>query len=129
MKKYQSIIIYQQNSYFGQQNYLDEQTDRLVKSIQPLVDVIRSNPASTPAQEQQIDNFLNDISRTIQDTATKTYDTVQTATNPALKKHAVPVVEVLEECRKNLMEIDVVNGGRERISQLAFKTARTMKVS
>lgn len=108
-------------------NYLDEQTDRLVKSIQPLVDIIRSNPASTPAQEQQIDNFLDDISRTIQDTATKTYDAVQTATNPALKKHAVPVVEVLEECRKSLMEIDVVNGGRERISQLAFKTARTMK--
>ncbi|KAH7110353.1 hypothetical protein B0J11DRAFT_586257 [Dendryphion nanum] len=108
-------------------NYLDEQTDRLVKSIQPLVDIIRSSPASTPAQEQQIDHFLDDISRTIQDTATKTYDTVQTATNPALKKHAVPIVEVLEDCRRSLIEIDIANGGRERISQLAFKTARTMK--
>ncbi|KAF2013887.1 hypothetical protein BU24DRAFT_249220 [Aaosphaeria arxii CBS 175.79] len=108
-------------------NYLDEQTDKLVKSIQPLVDLIRSNPISTPAEEQQISAYLRDISYAIEDTGSQTREAVQKTKNLALKKHAIPVVEVLEECRQSLLDISSRDSGRERVSQLAFKTARTMK--
>ncbi|KAF2119546.1 hypothetical protein BDV96DRAFT_610517 [Lophiotrema nucula] len=108
-------------------NYLDDQTALLVQSIQPLVHMIRSTPASSPQEEQQIFDYIQDISRSIQDTATRTYDAVKELQNPAVKKHAVPVVEVLEDCRQNMIEIDVREGGRDRIPPLAFKTARAMK--
>lgn len=110
------------------QNYLEDQTALLVQSIQPLVNMIRSSPVSTPDEEQQIIDYIQDISRAVQDTGTKTYDAVKTLSNPALKKHAVPVVEVLEECRQNMLAVDVRDGGRERIPPLAFKTARALKV-
>lgn len=108
-------------------NYLEDQTALLVQSIQPLVNMIRSSPVSTPDEEQQIIDYIQDISRAVQDTGTKTYDAVKTLSNPALKKHAVPVVEVLEECRQNMLAVDIRDGGRERIPPLAFKTARALK--
>ncbi len=64
----------------------------------------------------------------MEDTANKTYSAVTDLKNPALKKHAVPVVEVLEECKQNMLSIDVRGGGREKIPPLAFKTARALKV-
>jgi hypothetical protein len=54
---------------------------------------------------------------------------VNQLSNPALKKHALPVVEVLDECRQSMLAIDIKGGGRERIPPLAFKTARALKVS
>ncbi|KAF2465365.1 uncharacterized protein BDR25DRAFT_86467 [Lindgomyces ingoldianus] len=108
-------------------NYLDDQTALLVQSIQPLVHMIRSSPVSSPSDEQQVSDYIQDISRAVQDTATRTYDAVKDLSNPALKKHAVPVVEVLDDCRQSLLEVDVRGGGRERIPPLAFKTARAMK--
>lgn len=91
--------------------------------------MIRSSPISTPADEQQISDYIQDISRAVQDTGTRTYDAVKELSNPALKKHAIPVVEVLEDCRQNMLAVDVRDGGRERIPPLAFKTARALKVS
>ena len=38
------------------------------------------------------------------------------------------LLEVLEECRINLLEVDVREGAREKVPPLAFKTARAMKV-
>lgn len=111
-----------------QQNYLEDQTALLVQSIQPLVNLIRSNPVSTPSDEQQISDYIQDISRAVQDTSNRTYDAVRDLSNPALKKHAVPVVEVLEDCSQNMLAVDVQGGGRERIPPLAFKTARALKV-
>ncbi|KAF2263045.1 cell polarity protein-like protein [Lojkania enalia] len=108
-------------------NYLDDQTALLVQSIQPLVHMIRSTPSSTPADEQQISDFIQDISRSVQDTATRTYEAVRDLQNPAVKKHAVPVVEALEDCKQSMLEVDVRNGGRDKIPPLAFKTARAMK--
>ncbi|KAF2711843.1 hypothetical protein K504DRAFT_374566 [Pleomassaria siparia CBS 279.74] len=108
-------------------NFLQEQTDILVQNIGPLVNMIRSSPTSTPNEEQLIVDYVQDISGAVQDTATKTYDTVKTMSNPALKKHAPPVVEVLEECRLNLLAVDVQDGGRESILPIAFKTARALK--
>jgi hypothetical protein len=83
---------------------------------------------STPDEEQQISEYIADISRAVEDTGAKTYEAVKTLSNPALKKHAVPVVEVLEECRQNMLNVNVRDGGRERIPPLAFKTARALKV-
>ncbi|KAL5428806.1 hypothetical protein PMIN07_011316 [Paraphaeosphaeria minitans] len=108
-------------------NYLEDQTALLVQSIQPLVNLVRSNPVSTPADEQQIDYYIQDISRAVQDTGSRTYDAVRELSSPALKKHAVPVVEVLEDCRQDLLAMDIAGGGRENIPPLAFKTARALK--
>ncbi|PSN65277.1 hypothetical protein BS50DRAFT_589696 [Corynespora cassiicola Philippines] len=108
-------------------NYLEDQTALLVQSIQPLVNLIRSNAVSTPADEQQVAEYIQDISRAVQDTGDRTYSAVRELSSPALKKHAIPVIEVLEDCRQNMMEIDVRDGGREQIPPLAFKTARALK--
>lgn len=110
------------------QNYLEDQTALLVQSIQPLVNLIRSNPVSTPADEQQIYDYIQDISQAVEDTGNRTYNAVNQLSNPALKKHAIPVVEVLDECRQSMLSVDVRGGGRERIPPLAFKTARALKV-
>jgi hypothetical protein len=108
-------------------NYLDDQTALLVQSIQPLVHNIRSNPVSSAVDQQQISGFIQAISHSVQDTAAKTYEAVRDLSNPTLKKHAVPVVEALEDCRLQLLEVDITEGGRDRIPPLAFKTARAMK--
>ncbi|CAO2649695.1 Nn.00g009870.m01.CDS01 [Neocucurbitaria sp. VM-36] len=108
-------------------NYLEDQTALLVQSIQPLVNLIRSNPVSTPADEQQIYDYIQDISQAVEDTGNRTYDAVNQLSNPALKKHAIPVVEVLDDCRQSMLAVDVRGGGRERIPPLAFKTARALK--
>ncbi|KAH7355665.1 cell polarity protein-like protein [Pyrenochaeta sp. MPI-SDFR-AT-0127] len=108
-------------------NYLEDQTALLVQSIQPLVNLIRSSPASTPADEQQIYDYIQDISQAVEDTGNRTYEAVNQLSNPALKKHALPVVEVLDDCRQNMLAIDVRGGGREKIPPLAFKTARALK--
>ncbi|KAI4704202.1 hypothetical protein J4E81_001267 [Alternaria sp. BMP 2799] len=108
-------------------NYLEDQTALLVQSIQPLVNLIRSNPDSTPGDEQQIYEYIQDISQAVDDTGNKTYDAVNQLSNPALKKHALPVVEVLDECRQSMLAVDINGGGRDRIPPLAFKTARALK--
>jgi hypothetical protein len=110
------------------QNYLEDQTALLVQSIQPLVNLIRSNPVSSPAEEEQIYDYIQDISRAVDDTGNRTYNAVNQLNNPALKKHAIPVIEVLDDCRQNLLAIDIRDGGRDKVPPLAFKTARALKV-
>lgn len=110
------------------QNYLEDQTALLVQSIQPLVNLIRSSPDSTPAEEQQIYGYIQDISRAVDDTGDRTYDAVKQLSNPALQKHAIPVVQILDDCRRDLLDVDIRNGGRDKVPPLAFKTARALKV-
>lgn len=110
------------------QNYLEDQTALLVQSIQPLVNLIRSSATSTPAEEQQIYEYIQDISRAVDDTGDRTYDAVKQLSNPALQKHAIPVVQVLDDCRRDMLDIDIRDGGREKVPPLAFKTARALKV-
>jgi hypothetical protein len=94
--------------------------------------MIRSSSDFSPAEDQQVSDYIRDISHAVQDTAARTYDAVRDLSHPALKKHAVPVVEVLDDCRQSLLEVDVRSissgNGREKIPPLAFKTARAMKV-
>lgn len=99
-----------------------------MQSIQPLVQSIRSTPANVPlseADQAAISDHINDISRTVQATAFKTNEATERLGDAALTKHARPVVNVLEECRQDLLEAGAL---RERIPPLAFKTARAMKV-
>lgn len=110
------------------QNYLEDQTALLVQSIQPLVNLIRSTPNPTAADDQQINDYIQDISRAVQDTAIRTYDAIKDLSNPALKKHVTPVVEVLEDCRESMLAVDVRAGNEDKIPPLAFKTARALKV-
>jgi hypothetical protein len=98
-----------------------------VQSIQPLVNLIRSSPESTPTEEQQIYEYIQDIARAVDDTGDRTYEAVKQLSNPALQKHALPVVEVLDECRRDMLDIDIRNGGRDNVPPLAFKTARALK--
>ncbi|KAL6704675.1 component of the polarisome [Coniothyrium glycines] len=108
-------------------NYLEDQTAQLVQSIQPLVNLIRSNPATNPDDDEQIYNYVQDIARAIEDTGNRTYDAVDQLGDPALKKHAIPVVNVLDQCRQSMLAVDIRGGGREKIPPLAFKTARALK--
>lgn len=110
-------------------NYLEDQTALLVQSIQPLVNIIRSSPSSTPQEEEQIYDYIHDISQAVQATGNRTYDAVNKLSNAALKKHAVPVVTVLDECRQDMLAVDIRGGGRNEIPPLAFKTARALKVN
>jgi hypothetical protein len=90
--------------------------------------MIRSTSSPTPADEQQILNYIQEISRAMQDTVARTHDAIEDLSNPALKKHVVPVVDVLEDCRQNMVTLNIREGGSDRIPPLAFKTARAMKV-
>lgn len=83
---------------------------------------------STPGDEQQIYDYIQEISGAVEDTGNRTYDTVDQLRDPALKKHAIPVVDVLDECRQSMLAVDIRGGGREKIPPLAFKTARALKV-
>jgi hypothetical protein len=83
---------------------------------------------SSPAEEEQIYDYIQDISRAVDDTGNRTYNAVNQLSNPALKKHAIPVIEVLDDCRQNMLAIDIRDGGRDKIPPLAFKTARALKV-
>jgi signal transduction histidine kinase len=91
--------------------------------------MIRSNPqGATAADEQQISEYIQEISRTAQDTVSRTHTAVKDLSSAALEKHAVPVVGALEDCRQGLLAVDVRGEGQEKIPPLAFKTARAMKV-
>lgn len=90
--------------------------------------MIRSSATSSPADEQQIYNYIQDISQAVEDTGNRTYTAVNQLSNPALKKHAIPVIEVLDDCRQDMLAIDIRGGGRDQIPPLAFKTARALKV-
>jgi hypothetical protein len=82
---------------------------------------------SSPSEEEQIYDYIQDISRAVDDTGNRTYNAVNQLSNPALKKHAIPVIEVLDDCRQNMLAIDIRDGGRDKIPPLAFKTARALK--
>ncbi|EOD48476.1 putative cell polarity protein [Neofusicoccum parvum UCRNP2] len=110
-------------------DYLEDQTTDLVNSIQPLVQEIRSTPAGAPLPEQNIQQHINDINRTVYDIGSKTREAVSNTRNGALAKHATPVVDLLEDCREGLLSALDENeaGMREKIPPLAFKIARATK--
>ncbi|KAF1990204.1 hypothetical protein K402DRAFT_417670 [Aulographum hederae CBS 113979] len=99
-------------------HYLEDQTAVLVSSIQPLVDIIRGKKGSP----DDIPNYTNNISTTIEDIFGKTKETIEQSGNDALAKHAPPVVNVLEDCRQVLVGDSV-----DKMPPVAFKIAKAMK--
>jgi len=100
-------------------NYLDDQSSLLVQSIQPLVNIIRSQPSNT----SDIEAYVSQISQTVEDIRLRTNDAIDSTRNEALNKHAPPVVAVLEDCRRGLQE-----SRQDKMPGFAFRIARGMKV-
>lgn len=101
------------------QNYLEDQSSLLVQSIQPLVNIIRSQPSNT----SDIKAYVSQISQAVADIRLRSNDAIDFARNEALNKHAPPVVGVLEDCRQGLQE-----SRQDTMPGFAFRIARGMKV-
>lgn len=93
--------------------------------------------ANGNTDDRQITTYIQDISRAVQDTVSRTHGAVRELPAPALRKHVTPVVQALEGCRVELVRVggggeeaqgEREDGWRERIPPLAFRTARAMKV-
>ena len=110
-----------------EQNYLEDSTAVLVRSIQPLVNTVRTGGASTQS-EDAIVGYIRDISATVQDIATKTNEAVYELQNAALQRHTPPVVKVLESSAAELVRLSGENNAREALPPIAFRIARATKV-
>jgi hypothetical protein len=109
-------------------NFLDDSTALLVRSIQPLVSTIRSasnNPNSNPDVDELINGYIRDISLTVEEIVGKTEEAVRETGSVSLKRHALPVVKVLEMSR---IELNVGRNSREGLPPVAFRIARATKV-
>lgn len=104
-------------------NYLEDQTARLVQNIQPLVNTIRSGGRNNV----QVDGYVNEIGKAIADVVNKTQGTIASSGNRSLARHAPPVTDVLEDCRRALV-MARAQGERERMPPVAFRIARATKV-
>ena len=96
-----------------QQSFLDIQTTVLIATISPLDAAIRANP-STEAEENYINEQIESIAQLVHSISTKTRETaLSSAVAPpyadAMAKHTLPVVEVLEQCRGALMDVEDVD--------------------
>jgi predicted nucleic acid-binding Zn-ribbon protein len=102
-------------------NFLDDSTALLVRSIQPLVSTVRSGAVD----DQTINEYIRDISMTVEDITDKTNAAVLESGNPALKKHAPPVIKVLEKSR---IELNQERNSKDKLPPVAFRIARATKV-
>lgn len=114
--------------------YLDDETAVLVQNIQPLVQSVRSKPMNVylpPEEEAAVINYISQITRSVQDTAQRTQNAINSLGDDALARHAPPVVGVLQAESQKLLDAGSMNDDdwREQVPPLAFKIARTMKVS
>jgi Spa2 homology domain (SHD) of GIT len=106
-------------------NYLEDSTALLVRSIQPLVNTIR-NGSPKGNDDQVVADYIRDIDGTVQDIVTKTNAALADLKDPALSKHAPPVVKALQGTVQDLQRT-YSSGQRDRIPPLAFKVARATK--
>ena len=102
-------------------NFLDDSTALLVRSIQPLVSTVRSGSAD----DQTINEYIRDISGTVEDITDKTNAAILETGSPALKKHAPPVIKVLEKSR---IELNQERNSKDKLPPVAFRIARATKV-
>ncbi|KAL9071348.1 MAG: hypothetical protein Q9157_005490 [Trypethelium eluteriae] len=109
--------------------FIEEQTALLVRSIQPLVSIIRAASPTATFDLATIQDHVADIATTVEDIVNRTSDAMRAVENPAaLEKHAAPVLRVLEECRAGLLDAsEDGNGVRAKVPGLAFKIARGTK--
>jgi hypothetical protein len=106
-------------------NYLEDSTALLVRSIQPLVNIIRNGNTNVD-NSNIIGDYVRDIDNTVQDIVAKTNIALADLKEPALSKHAPPVVNSLKVTVQELCRAQT-SGQRERIPPLAFRVARATK--
>jgi hypothetical protein len=117
----------------ARQNFLDDSTAQLVRSIQPLVSTIRS-PNPSASSTQAVAEHVRAIATAVGGVVAKTEATLadgdgrlEAGAAAALRRHAPPVLGVLEaavvEMQAGLRE----RGGVERIPPVAFRVARATK--
>jgi hypothetical protein len=105
-------------------NYLEDSTALLVRSIQPLVNTIRNGMGKNDSAI--VADYVREIDTTVQDIVTKTNIALADLKDPALTKHAPPVVSVLQATVQELRRTQVA-GQQGNIPPLAFKIARATK--
>jgi G protein-coupled receptor kinase-interacting protein 1 len=105
-------------------NYLEDSTALLVRSIQPLVNTIRNGGGANDAAV--IADYVREIDSTVQDIVAKTNVALADLKDPALTKHAPPVVNVLQTTVQELRRTQVTQQ-LGNIPPLAFKVARATK--
>lgn len=111
------------------QNYLEDSTAILVRSIQPLVNTVRSAGGNSV----DVSGFVRDIDSTVHDIASKTNTAITDLRDAALAKHAPPIVKLLEDSSAELVRLnnDISASGKpgDAMAPAAFKIARATKVS
>jgi hypothetical protein len=89
-----------------------------------LVNTVRSGSIDDPA----ITEYIRDISATVQDIVVKTNEAVYELRDPALEKHAPPVIKVLENSSMELVRLDDEDQDKNALPPVAFRIARATKV-
>ncbi|QDS70326.1 hypothetical protein FKW77_008568 [Venturia effusa] len=108
-------------------NYLEDSTAILVRSIQPLVNAVRSVSGNTV----DVTDFIRDIDFTVHDIANKTNAAITDLRDAALAKHARPIIQSLEASSAELVKLndEISAGGTagDALAPAAFKIARATK--
>jgi hypothetical protein len=99
-----------------------------VRSIQPLVNTIRTPSANNANPDAAIAEYIRDINGTVQDIVFKTNESIFELQNPALSKHAPPVVKVLENSASELVKLNQEKKSKDQLPPIAFRIARATKV-
>jgi len=115
--------------------YLDKEVDPLVESIRRLVDSIQSNNPM-PTIHAHLDNITSSVDKVI----TTTESALGAHGNTLLRNNAEPVVQILSNCRTNLLKalnqaesIDededpaTAKDFRYKLRPLAFEVAKQIK--
>ncbi|KAF2425782.1 hypothetical protein EJ08DRAFT_382805 [Tothia fuscella] len=108
-------------------NYLEDSTAVLVRSIQPLVNTIRTGGANDPSADATISAYIREISVTVNDIVRKTNEAVYELQDSALQKHAPPVAKALEICSTELIKLSEEKNGNDSLPPIAFRIARATK--
>ena len=101
--------------------------------------MLRSTPSAvplSPADESSISKHVGEVGTSVRQICQKTIAAMTGADahdrDPALERHAGPIVANLEECRGELEYYggggSISSGAREKIPPISFKLARVTKV-
>ncbi|EON68456.1 hypothetical protein W97_07666 [Coniosporium apollinis CBS 100218] len=107
-------------------NFLTNQTTHLITTLTPLETAIRANP-STEEEENLINAQIEQIAQLLLSISTATHDAtssshIAASERSALEKHTLPVVNVLEDCRMQLMDVEDVDA----VLPITFRVSRAV---
>jgi hypothetical protein len=106
-------------------NYVEDINMSLTRSIQPLVNTIRSQPAIL-ADDPIVATYVDDISASVFELVARTNSTIQELDNATLANQAPPVIDLLVSTARELVTAKE-RGDISGLPQLVFKISRTTK--